>query len=103
MASGETTRRRAFSLYSGQDEVVTSAINRAKDIGETDKEGHALVLICTDYLATNTNLLDAVSLFRHIEDITGHRVVAFKPVDGDRDDIVYGSEYLSSVVEEESD
>ncbi len=99
-SSSDSLVRRSFSLYTGQDEVVTNAINRAKDIGETDKDGHALSLICMDYLASSTDLIDMTSLFKHMEDITGLRIVAFKTVDGDRDEIVFGSEYLGDVVEE---
>lgn len=99
-SSGDTLVRRSFSLYTGQDEVVTNAINRAKDIGETDKDGHALSLVCMDYLASSTDLIDMTSMFRHLEDITGLHIVAFKPVDGDNDEIVFGSEYIEGVVEE---
>jgi hypothetical protein len=99
-STGETLVRRAFSLYSGQDEVVTNAINRAKDIGETDKDGHALSLVCMDYLASSTNLIDTISLFRHMEDITGYRIIAFKSVDGEKDQIVFGNEYLVDLVDE---
>jgi hypothetical protein len=95
--------RRSFSLYTGQDEVVTNAINRAKDIGETDKDGHALSLVCMDYLASSTDLIDMTSLFKHMEDITGLRIVAFKTVDGDRDEIVFGSEYLDVAEESEKE
>lgn len=104
--SGDRLVRRSFSLYTGQDEVVLNAISRAKDIGETDKDGHALSLICMDYLASSTDQIDITSLFKHMEDITGLHIVAFKPVDGGRDDIVFGSEYIEDAVEnseEESD
>jgi len=100
--SKESLVRRAFSLYSGQDEVVMNAINRAKDIGETDKDGHALSLICTDYLASSTDLIDIVSLFKHIEDITGHKIIAIKPVDGG-DEVVFGYEYIEAMSESDMD
>lgn len=99
-SSNDSLVRRSFSLYTGQDEVVSNAISKAKDIGETDKDGHALSLICMDYLASSADLIDMVSMFKHLEDITGLKIVAFKPVDGNNDEIIYGSQYISDVVED---
>lgn len=100
-SSNDSLVRRSFSLYTGQDEVVSNAISKAKDIGETDKDGHALSLICMDYLASNADLIDMVSMFKHLEDITGLKIVAFKPVDGNNDEIIYGSQYISDVVDDD--
>lgn len=97
----KSTIRRAFSLFKEQDKIIQTALERAKDVGETDKDGRALELICTDYVATTTNLIDQVSLMKHMEDITGLKIVAFSPGPDGEDTIIYGQQYIDEADDKE--
>jgi len=81
-------------VFRPQLEVVKNAINHAKEVAETDKDGHALTMICQEYLATNTDSVDISSFYRHMEDTTGHRIIAMSKGPDGKADVVYGSEHI---------
>lgn len=49
----ESLKRRTFALYTEQDANVGAALSRAQQLSKSEKSGHNLDLICTDFLATN--------------------------------------------------
>lgn len=93
----ERARKRSFSLFPSQDELVTNAIEKAKEIAQSDKEGHLITLICTEFLANNTSTMTRDDLLRSIEKNIGIKIIAMVPSDSDekQDDIVYGYDYLN--------
>lgn len=97
---GESGRKRSWFFYSGQDRLVSDAIERAKTVAETDNEGHALTLICTDYLATNADTMNKDDMFKNLERTTGLLIVAVRESDGEEEDeIVYGGDYVNKEME----
>jgi hypothetical protein len=97
-SSGEKTTAMRFALFPAQHANVTMALDRAKVQGETDKEGHALDLICTDFLSGNGHLKGKDEYFIHMERALGVRIVAFKAMAGRKDKIVYGNEFMDSII-----
>lgn len=98
--SKEKTTAMRFALFPAQHANVTQAIERAKEQAETDKDGHALDLICTDYLSCNGHLKNEEEYFMAIERAWGVRIVAFKALAGRKDKIVYGGEFMDSLIAE---
>ena len=84
------------TLMGTQWETVQSALEKAKEAGETDKDGQALSLICVDYLATNTNILTRTDMMEQYEKIWGVKLIAVElsTEDGEEDLIVFGGDYL---------
>jgi hypothetical protein len=93
----EKARRRSFSLFPDQDEIVTKALEKAAEVAESDKEGHLLAQICMDFLANATDMFSRDDLLGSIERNLGLRILAMVPNEDPEkeDDIVYGHEYLS--------
>jgi hypothetical protein len=93
----ERTRKRSFALYSEQDELVTKALNKAKEEAQSEREGNLLTLICTDYLANNTDIFSRDDYLKMVEKNLGIRIVAMQPNDDPdvQDPIVYGHDYLN--------
>src|SRR5690606_24084108 len=73
----EKPTRKAFSLFQPQLENVDRAIEVAKEMANTDKEGHALDMICVDFLATNNGVADLTGYLKKIEKATGVLLVAY--------------------------
>jgi hypothetical protein len=96
--SGEKTTAMRFALFPAQHANVTQAIERAKEQGETDKDGHALDLICTDYLSSNGHFKDKEEYFLNIERIMGVRLVAFKAMAGRKDKIMFGGDFMDALI-----
>jgi len=73
----EQVTRLTFSLFDDQLKSVEEAIDKAKELGKTDKPGHALSLICLSYLAQNMTDADAkknfISLIKRFEKAFGYQ------------------------------
>lgn len=93
-AKDEKPARKSFSLFADQMTNVDGAIKLAMEIANTDKEGHALDMICLDFLATNGSSPDIASMLSRIEKTTGLKFVA---VDPEQDAIVYGEDLLEQL------
>lgn len=99
----EKPARKTFTLMGTQKETVDAALKKAKEMGETDKDGNALTLICTDFLSTNQGIDSVTEYLAHIEKATGLQLVAYDPSE---EVIVYGDELidqLSGAEDEEDD
>lgn len=94
----ERPERKAFSLFPEQSANVTAAIEKAKAMANTEKEGHALDLICSDFLSTNAGSDDFYSVVRRLEKSSGMRIVVYSPSD---DMVVYGSDLLDELAGDE--
>jgi hypothetical protein len=94
----EKPQKKMFSLFSAQSENVEVAIEKAKKMANTEKEGHALDLICSDFLATNAGVDTVSEMLGRFERSTGLYLIAY---DKNDDCIVYGSEILDEIASEE--
>lgn len=92
----EKARKRSFSVFPEQDEIVTKAIEKASEVAESDKEGNLITLICMDYLANQVDTFTRDDFLKSIEKNLGIKIVALVPRENkdEPDDIVYGSEYF---------
>ena len=88
-----------FKLFNEQYQNVSKALERAKDMADSEKDGHALDLICTDFLSTNGGINSLADYLQKIEKAVGVRIIGFDP---NEDAIVYGADTLDSLVDEES-
>jgi hypothetical protein len=93
--SGEKPTRKAFSLHTEQLDNVNAAVAKAMEDASSDKEGHALDLICTSYLSLNPGERDLGSFLSSYEKIFGVKLIAYN--EGD-DEIVFGEATLDSIV-----
>ncbi len=105
--TGERFRIRRFSLaYTPDDNasqcsMVDEALERSKQLSRSNKDGHNLALICTDFLATNSfgKEDDPDMLARYffkIESLLGVRLIA---LDTKTSDLVYGKEAIKCLVD----
>lgn len=94
----EKPQKKMFALFSAQSENVEVAIEKAKKMANTEKEGHALDLICSDFLATNAGVDTVSDMLGRFERSTGLYLIAY---DKNEDCIVYGSEILDEIASEE--
>lgn len=87
----EIPKQKRFDLFPAQQENILLALKRASDITGSDKEGHLLDLICTDFIATNdtfgSDLDKRLRYVAKIERSLGLKLIA---VDPDAKEIVYG-------------
>lgn len=90
----EKPERKAFSLFPEQSSNVAAALEKAKALANTDKDGHALDLICSDFLATNAADDDFFGVLRRLEKTSGLRLVAY---DKSADAVVFGSDLLDEL------
>jgi hypothetical protein len=90
----EKAAKRSFMLFPEQDDMVKQALDKAKELAESDKDGHALTLICQEYLATNTNTFAKEDFLKNMERILGLKIVALKINENGEDDIIYGGDYM---------
>lgn len=86
----ETMYRLNFTLFEDQNKTVVEAIDKAKQLGKTDKSGHALSLICLTYLSQNLNEAESkkgfVATMKQFEKALGYRILV---AEGDGDKVVY--------------
>jgi len=92
-SAAETTSKLSFSLFPGQRETVEDALRKAGELAESDKQGNLLTLICTEYLATNTNNQSTEDYLNHVQKSTGLKIVAVRESD---DTIVFGGDYIDA-------
>jgi hypothetical protein len=86
-----------FMLYEPQHGTVTAALNRAKELSGSDKKGHNLEMICTDFLATNEfkKADDPEAKKRYIAKVEGLLGLKLIAIDPESESIVYGLKTLS--------
>jgi hypothetical protein len=81
-------------LYPAQQHNVDMAVEKAMDLAGTDNKGHAIDLICTEYLAMNAGTMNIKEYLAKVERSSGVRLVALDPK---ADDVVYGAELLDTL------
>jgi hypothetical protein len=69
-------------------------LTKAKALANTEKDGHALDLICSDFLATNASDDDFFGVLRRLEKTSGLRLVAY---DKAADAVVFGADLLDEL------
>lgn len=84
----------SYSVFAGQRDMIKAAVDKAKEVAQTEKDGHALTMICQEYLSCNTDIVDADTYYRNIENATGHKIIAMKIGDDGEPEVVHGSEHL---------
>ena len=90
---GEDMQFMHFGLFPEQYLIVADALERVKELSKSDKKGHNLSMICTDFLATNdfvggSHAEETTARYlSKIEKLLGVRLVA---VDVKTKDVVYG-------------
>jgi hypothetical protein len=94
----EKPLRKAFALFPDQSTNVEAAIEKAKKLANTEKDGHALDLICSDFLATNAGSDDFFSVIRRLEKSSGLFMIAY---DKENDAVVYGNDILDQIADED--
>lgn len=92
---GEKTSKLSFALYPAQKANVEQAIAAAKKAVKSDKDGHALDLICSDYLASTAGIVNMNDYFRRIESITGLRLIAFDQV---TNEFAFGEDVIEEIL-----
>lgn len=94
----EVLQYETFPLYEDQHKIVESAIQRASELSGSDKRGHNLTLICTDFLATNDFLTgdetQRIGYLQKIENVLGVRLVACDKKSGD---LIHGLDNLEKM------
>jgi hypothetical protein len=96
-----------FQLADTQDDdstqfkIVQAALERAKELSESVKPGHNLVLICTDFLATNDfkKAGDPESLARFLAKLDDLLPVRLIAVDPKKKNVVHGLENVPLLVD----
>ena len=90
----EKATKLSFGFYPGQREIVDLAIEKGKEIAESDKPSHVITHICQEFLATNTSTMNINDFLKNVERLTSLKIVALKLNENEEDDIVYGADYL---------
>ena len=84
-----------FNLYKGQKDTLKMALKRASELSGSDKKGHNLDLICTDFLSTNHFLKggpdEKLRFLAKVENLLGVKLIA---IDQDTNSILYGEQAL---------
>ena len=92
-----------FPLYPEQNETVKAALKRAEELSGSDKRGHNLTLICTDFISTNDFFQGKPNktkqrMLQKLEKTLGIRLVALDESD---QSVLYGQKLLKEISEEE--
>jgi hypothetical protein len=96
----EQTTRETFVLFPAQLANVRLALQKSMETSHSDKKGHNLDLICTDFLATNDFLGDDnEKRLRYIAKIERTLGLKFIVVDPESRDIIYGVDALKLVAD----
>lgn len=90
-SSSDKPFRMSFSLFQAQKQNVETAIAKAKEMANSEKEGHALDLICTEFLSTNAGVDSQDEYLTHVEKNLGLTILAY---DESTDSFVYGQEFI---------
>lgn len=101
-AGGEKAEAVRFMLYPAQKSNVMLAVERAKVQAQTDVDGHALDLICTDFLAGSGHFRTTAEHLANVERALGVRLVAFAgtATEAGKRSIVYGSDFMNDLMDE---
>lgn len=94
----EANKKYTFGMKGNQIAVVDMAINRAMELGDTDKPSNALSLICADYLAATGTTLNTSDYLKTIQASLGLQLIAAKVVKDGEDEIVFGYDYLNKKI-----
>lgn len=97
-AGDDKPKAKRFMLFEGQMDNVEAALTQSKIAASTDKDGHALDMICTEYLAQNGALTTLNDYLARVEQVIGKKLIAFEPRTGE---VEYGSEALDEMFPEE--
>jgi hypothetical protein len=96
----ESTTRENFDLFPAQLANVRLALQRAAELCHSNKKGHQLDLICTDFIATNDSMAgDMDKRLRYIAKIERTLGLKLIAVDPEARDIIYGIESLKLVAD----
>lgn len=96
----ESTTRENFDLFPAQLVNVRLALQRAAELCHSNKKGHQLDLICTDFIATNDSMAgDSDKRLRYIAKIERTLGLKLIAVDPEARDIIYGIESLKLVAD----
>lgn len=98
--TAEKASRKSFSLFPEQMDNVDAALKKAIEISKSDKEGHNLDLICTDFLATNAAYDDVREYLKKVESVTGIKLIGYDPKEKE---IIYGDTLLDEIAFEPDD
>ncbi len=90
-------RKVSFSLFKPQFDNWEVAKEKAKDMADSDKPGHLLDLICTEFLATNAGNLTVEDYLGQIERIIGAQLIAY---DEEEDALIYGADLVAKLTKE---
>ena len=93
----EKAIRKAFQLFPKQFSNVEEALNKAKAICESEKDGNALDLIATSYLSETVDIKDIGSYLSTIEDALGVKLIALSK---DAKFFLYGEDTADMIPEE---
>jgi len=96
-ADDSKPKKMSFSLFKAQYDNVETALEKAKDMAESDKPGHLLDLICTEFLATNAGNMTVEDYLGAVERIIGCKVIAYNE---ETDEVDYGAELVDRLREE---
>ncbi len=99
--TGVRAAKWSVSLFPAQKEIVELATKKAMEVANSDKQGHALTMVCQEYLATNTTTTSINDMLKNTERFTGLKIVAIRVGDDGEDEVVYGAEYVNPPEEEE--
>jgi hypothetical protein len=90
----DVARSMSFKLFPDQYKNVEMALEKAKDLAESDKPGHCLDLIATEFLSTHAGMVKLKDYLANVEKVVGVRIVAY---DQTADEIRYGSDLLDEL------
>lgn len=96
--SGEKPQRMAFALFAEQAATVKQAVEQCKADANTDKDGHAITLICQDFLAAGSQTL--ASRLETLEKTFGVKLIAVKQ-EADGVSFPYGESTLDELTASE--
>ena len=92
---GDKASRWAFQLFPPQRQNVEAALAKASEVSKSDKEGHNLDLICSDFLANSGAIQDANSYLEQVGKLLGVRLVAYQE---STQSVVFGEETLDELI-----
>lgn len=86
----EVAKTLSFKLFDEQYANVMAALDRAGEVAKSDKKGHLLDTICTDYLSTNAFTASKDSMAEFFKKFEEQLNVKIFAVDADKGECVFG-------------
>jgi hypothetical protein len=86
-------------VYPAQRKNIDAAFEQAKVVAQSDKKGHLLDCICTEFLSSQMATKDAREYYRSVERFTGSRILVYDP---EEDKIVYGFSLIEEMEAKEA-